>query len=145
MKLTTNVNMRVLAMTLVAVMMFGFSGATMAKEMKEETVAVGTKTFEKAKAAVESAEQGDWKTLAKSAKKLIRKNQNLEEASAWLDKSIAIEANSTNLAYKGDYYKAKGDLAMAKKYYIKALTVAKDDKNFDPTALQQKIADLLAP
>jgi len=140
MKSTINVNFRMLAMSLLAVFMLSLTSFA-ANENKEKA---NSKTFAKAKAAVEAAAADDWETLAKSAKKLLKKNTNLDEASAWIDQSIAIEANATNLALKGDYYKLVGDNKQAKAYYIKAMAAAKaKSHNASLTALQNKVASVM--
>ena len=50
--------------------------------------AANDKAIEKARSAVRNAAADDYQTLMKSAKILIRKNLNLDEALIWIQKSI---------------------------------------------------------
>lgn len=65
---------------------------------------VSEKVVERARYAVEQAAPHDWYTLAKSAKKCIRRGVNLKEAVAWLEQSVEIKRTPYNLEVLGDYY-----------------------------------------
>lgn len=101
---------------------------------------VKEKAVEKARSAVKAASPDDWKTLAKSAESLIRKNTNLGEAKEWLEKSIAINATAYNLEVMGDYYVKNNLSRNAIEYYVKSINQAKTwDANADTSGLQDKI------
>lgn len=106
------------------------------------TYATSEKTIEKARAAVEKAAADDWKTLAKSAKVCIRKNVNMDEALAWLNKSVVISKNSENLELLGDYYVKTNELRKGVGYYVESMKVGKSNNfSFNTSRLEGKIAD----
>lgn len=98
------------------------------------------KTSEKAREAVESAEPNDWKTLAKSAEKCLKKKVNLEEANRWLKKSILIDENPYNLTLKGDYHLLKNEPVIASEYYLEAMRdLLEKDRMADVSSIQMKL------
>ncbi|MFY0654227.1 MAG: hypothetical protein JXQ96_19475 [Cyclobacteriaceae bacterium] len=104
------------------------------------------KTFNKAKAAVENASPDDWKTYAKSAKMLIRKNTNMAEAKQWIERSLKIRETSYNLEIMGDYY-AKNNLPReAVTWYVKSMNKMKEEQNatIDTSSIQDKIREASA-
>lgn len=105
--------------------------------------ATDNKSVEKAKAAVENGAPDDWQLLAKQAKVLLRKNKDLGTAKAWLEKSIAIKRDVSNLELMGDYY-AKNDLpAQALDYYSQCSELMRQsDQSADVSYYQNKIWEL---
>ncbi|MFH6982364.1 hypothetical protein [Marinoscillum luteum] len=94
----------------------------------------------KAKDAVEGAAPYDWKTMAQSAKVCFRKQENVEQALEWINKSIEINKDPFNLEIKADYYRDKGEKDEALKLYSEALKVGKEQNFwFDGTDIQAKI------
>ncbi len=82
----------------------------------------------KMSAKVESAKDGDWKTLAKCAKTLLDQSINYDETFNWIEKSIAVNKNCYNLAIMGDYYKMNNNLDEAYRYYNSAILNAQQEK-----------------
>jgi hypothetical protein len=101
------------------------------------------KIVSKNREAVENAAPDDWYTLAYSAKKCLEKNVNCKEVAVWIDKSLAIKETAYNLEVKGDYYVANKLNEEALKYYVKAVSLASENNNFDTDDLQRKIAKLI--
>ena len=102
-----------------------------------------SKTVEKAREAVESADSYDWQVLAKSAEKCFKKNQNIDQAMEWINKSIEINPDPSNLEIKGDYYRSVGKPSKAIEAYYEAIIVGKDQNFwFDNSHLQKKIWDI---
>ncbi|GEM_PF-1380472 len=79
------------------------------------------KTVEKSREAVENADPNDWKTLSYNADKCFRKKINTEEALEWINRSIEIDANPTNLTVMGDYYYRNEMPEKAIHYYLQAM------------------------
>ena len=101
------------------------------------------KGIEKARTAAKNAAQDDWKTLNKSAKFLIKKNIHMDEALAWLEKSISIKKNTENLELLGDYYVKIGNNRQAMISYIEVIKFGKaKNANFYTLDLEQKIANV---
>jgi len=98
-----------------------------------------SKIVEKAREAVESS-ASDWKVLAESAQKCFKRNENVEQAMQWIDKSIEINPDPFNYEVKGDYYNSKKQYKMAMEQYYKAILTGKE-QNFwyDNKHLQKKI------
>ena len=123
--------LRVFTLSLVAIVTF--SSFTMANPS-------GEKAIQKAKSAVANAKPNDWKVLMKSAKKCISQDANLEEAGQWLEKSLSIYLDASNLEVQGDYYMAINLPKKALTSYIKAILVGKQlDVDFQVGDLQQKV------
>ncbi len=107
---------------------------------------VNERIIEKSREAVEKAGPHDWEVLAESAKKCIKKDINVEEALAWLDKSIEINPNKENLTLKGDYYVDKKLPQEALKCYLKAAQIVYAENKISTPALgemQRKIKEAL--
>ncbi|CAN5488179.1 hypothetical protein BH23BAC1_BH23BAC1_31920 [soil metagenome] len=101
------------------------------------------KTTLKAREAVENASPDDWKTLATSAEKCMKKNVNLKEAASWLDKSLAIKQDPYNLRLKGDYFQINNLPQQALEYYIKSIRAGlATDVNYVDQETQRKIAEI---
>lgn len=129
---------RILSLTTVFALAFLMvAGTGMAKEKSKEQ-----KMFEKQKEVVETAGPTDWKVLAKAANKLIKKETHLDDAKAWLDRSLKIYQDPYNLEAMGDYFEVNGDKQKALEYYVKALEIGAKDYYFNPAAVQDKITKL---
>jgi hypothetical protein len=116
------------------------STAAFASENKVKDV---DKTTLKAREAVENASPDDWKTLAQSAEKCMKKNVNLKEAAAWLDKSLKIKEDPYNLRVKGDYFQLNNLPEQALEYYIKSIRAGlASDINYVDHDTQKKIAEI---
>jgi hypothetical protein len=101
------------------------------------------KTTLKAREAVENASPDDWKTLAESAEKCMKKNVNLKEAATWLDKSLTIKEDPYNLRLKGDYYQLNNLPQQALEYYIKSIRAGlATNVNYSDPDTQRKIAEI---
>lgn len=97
------------------------------------------KVVEKARDAVASS-SSDWKVLAESAEKCFRKDQNVDQAMEWINKSIEINPDPMNYEIKGDYYKSQSLYKKALEQYYKAIIVGKKQNFwFDNKQLQKKI------
>ncbi|MFC2126460.1 hypothetical protein ACFLU5_16845 [Bacteroidota bacterium] len=101
------------------------------------------KIVTKNRESVENAAPDDWYTLAFSAKKCLDKKVNCKEVATWIDRSLAIKETSYNLEVKGDYYVANKLDEEALKCYIKAVSLASENNNFDTGDLQKKIAKII--
>ena len=98
------------------------------------------KVLNKARKAVASNFDNNWKVFAQSASMIIEEEVALEEAKAWLDASLKIQKTSFNLEIMGDYYFATGDKKSAIKYYHESLVLLKETNlNPDTGKLQAKI------
>ncbi len=102
-----------------------------------------SKLVEKAKTAVSNADDSDWETLAQSAEICFMKNENIDEALTWIDKSIAIKATPYNLVVKADYLSTSGKNKEALKFYYQALIKTKEiNPQANTDDLQKKIWEL---
>ncbi len=124
--------------TLSIALVFMVSISTFAKRNVDD------KTVEKAREAVENASPDDWYTLAVNADKCFRRNVNMQEADKWLDRSIEIVETPYNMELKGDYYMKNRLPEKALNYYLKAMSLAKENNgNSDITELQKKISKIV--
>lgn len=124
----------VIAVLLVAFLGTSFTYANVDLDDKD------SKSVIKARKAIQNAAPDDWTTFAQSAAICIKKNQNMKEASQWIDKSLKIKETQYNLEVKGDYYKANKLYREAMTYYIKSIAAGRSlDNNFDASRLQSKI------
>ena len=102
------------------------------------------KVIEKARDAVENAAPDDWYTLAINADKCFKRNENMAEASRWLDRSIAIIETPYNMELKGDYYVKNKQPKKALAFYVKAMKMAKENHgDADITEIQKKVAEII--
>lgn len=95
------------------------SGTALARDSGDNE----SRTAEKAREAVDNAGPDDWHTLASAAEKCIKKNVNLAEAKAWLEKSIEIRRAPYNLAVMGDYFMLNQIPEKGLEYYVASLRV----------------------
>ncbi|RED94413.1 hypothetical protein [Marinoscillum furvescens] len=102
-----------------------------------------SKSVKKAKEAVEEAAGYDWKTLAESAQVCFKKDQNIDQAMIWIEKSIEIQEDPFNLEILADYYASKGENDLAMSTYVRAIDAGRA-QNFwyDNSHLQAKIWEL---
>ena len=70
------------------------------------------------------AHQFFWQPWSQAAAWCAAKNVNLEEATRWVDRSIALQENFTNLQVKGMLLEKRGDVAGATEARTKALALA---------------------
>ncbi len=98
---------------------------------------------EKAKLAVENANDSDWEILAQSAEIYLIKGENIEEATAWIVKSVEINPTAYNLELYGDFLRKAGKTRSATKQYYLAILKAKEANPLaNNERLQQKIWEL---
>lgn len=101
------------------------------------------KSVEKAKAAVESGAPDDWQLLAKQAKVLLKKKKDLGTAKEWIEKSIAIKKDVSNLELMGDYYALNDLPAKALDYYSQcSRLLVEGNPQADISYYQKKIWNL---
>lgn len=99
------------------------------------------KAIEKARTAVKNAAPDDYQTLMKSAKILIRKNSNLDEALIWIQKSISINKNVGNLELLGDCYFKTGNNRQAMIAFVEAIKLGDlNSAHFNSAPIEEKIA-----
>ena len=112
---------------------FAVSATTIELEGKDKVV-------EKAREAVATNYDNNWKVFATSAAMVLEKGIALDEAKKWLDTSIQIKETSFNLELMGDYFMAKGESYKAMDYYVQSLITLKET-SIDPNTdnLQAKI------
>ena len=104
------------------------------------SIAKQDKFYDKVSSEVATASPDDWMTYAKSAQKLIRKQNHLSDAKEWLQKSLAIKETAFNLEVMGDYYLANNLPKEAVEYYMKSMKSAQDeDFNADVSEVQDKM------
>ena len=98
------------------------------------------RVLDKARKAVASNFDNNWKVFAKSASLVIGEGVGLEEAKEWLEASLSVQKTPFNLEVMGDYYFAIGDRNAAVKYYHQSLLLLKENNlNPDTGNLQVKI------
>ena len=94
---------------------------------------------------VATAAADDWRTLAVAAKKCLNKGVNVEEATAWLHRSLAIKETRYNLIIQGDVYAGNGLAEAALESYSRSIRVGKlTDPGYTDLATQRKIVTLVA-
>jgi hypothetical protein len=102
------------------------------------------KILNKNREIINNSAPDDWYTLASCAKSCLKKNVLNKEVAEWIDRSIEIKKTSYNLEIKGDYYIINKLPDKAGEYYLEAIRVGFDeDKNFDSSKLQSKIAKIV--
>ena len=101
------------------------------------------KIVSKNRDAVENAAPDDWYTLAYCAKTCIDKKVNSKEVATWIEKSLAIKETAYNMEVKGDYFVVNKLNDEALKCYIKAISLASENNNFESADLQKKIAKII--
>lgn len=111
-------SVRILVTTLMAA--FFVSGTVLAGDVGDNNE---RRTAEKAREAVDNAGPDDWHTLASAAERCIKKDINLAEAKAWLEKSIEIRKTPYNLAILGDYYMLNQIPEKGLEYYVASLRI----------------------
>ncbi|MEP2024161.1 MAG: hypothetical protein ABJL86_00010 [Gilvibacter sp.] len=106
-------------------------------------IAPENKSVEKAKEAVENGSPDDWQLLAKQAKVLLRKKKDLGTAKDWIQKSIAINKDVSNLELMGDYYVLNNLPNQALDYYSQCSELMRqNDQSADISYYQNKIWQL---
>ena len=102
------------------------------------------KILNKNREIINDSAPDDWYTLASCAKLCMKKNVLNKEVAEWIDRSIEIKKTSYNLEIKGDYYIINKLPDKAGEYYLEAIRIGFDeDKNFDSSELQSKIAKIV--
>jgi len=93
---------------------------------------------------VQESAPDDWHTLASCAEQCIKKNIVNKEVAEWIDKSLEIKKSSYNLEIKGDYYMKNKLPEKAGEFYLEAIKIGlEEEKNFDSSGLQTKIARIM--
>lgn len=77
------------------------------------------------KRAMGRAGEGDWKIFADAAEYFVEQEKALNQALAWVDRSIRIQENPTNLTVKARILRAIGQPAQAYQTLDKALRIAR--------------------
>jgi len=90
-------------------------------------ITIGVEIDGKIRKAVAGAKADDWQTPLGAARYYFDKKTNREEAGKWLDKSIAIKRNYSNVARKARVLAEDGKFAEAVKAGEEALVLAKTD------------------
>lgn len=80
------------------------------------------------KQAMSKAAPGDWKLYADAAEYLLEQEKDLHQAQVWVDKSIKIQENPTNLLVKGRLLRAFGQNAQAIQVLERALKLASSQR-----------------
>jgi len=102
------------------------------------------KILNKNREIINNTAPDDWYTLASCAKSCLKKNVLNKEVAEWIDRSIEIKKTSYNMEVKGDYYIINRLPEKAGEYYLEAIRIGFDeDKNFDSSELQSKIAKIV--
>ena len=103
-----------------------------------------SKFLNKHREIVQDSAPDDWYTLAVCAEQCIKKNIVNKEVDEWINKSLNIKKTSFNLEVKGDYYMKNRLPEKAGEFYLEAIRVGlQEDKNFDSSGLQTKIARIM--
>ena len=103
-----------------------------------------SKILNKYRDIVEESAPDDWYTLASCAEQCLKKNIVTKEVDEWINKSLKIKRSSFNLEVKGDYYMKNKLPKKAGEFYLEAIRVGlEEDKNFDSSGLQSKIARIM--
>jgi len=106
------------------------------------TVDVNTKVLTAARAAIAAMKPDDWRTCYQAASFCLSSNVALEEGRAWLDKSLAIQRNFSNVGLEARWLAHDGKKAEAIKTAEQALEIAKASKDKPETGpLEQSLAD----
>lgn len=96
----------------------------------------------KIRRAVEGAKADDWQTPLGASRYYFDQKKNREQAWAWLEKSIQINRNFSNLARKARVLAEEGKFAEAVKAGEESLTLAKNDPaKPNMTAFEKAVAD----
>jgi len=77
------------------------------------------------KRAMAKAGEGDWKLYADAAEYFVEQERELTQALGWVEKSIKIQENPTNLSVKARILRALGQPGQAYQVMEKALKVAR--------------------
>ena len=106
------------------------------------TVATGTtqKVLADARAAVAAAKPDDWQTPLRAASFAVENGLDLQEANRWLDQSIKINENLSNLFEKARAQAAMGDKTGAIATAKKAITKATKENQAEVPEIEHSIA-----
>lgn len=105
-------------------------------------VDVNGKALAAARTAIAAMKSDDWRTPYQAANFCLTNDVALEEGHGWLEKSLAIQENYSNLGLKARYLAKHGEKAEAIKTAGKALEVAKASKDkIDTSALEKSLAE----
>jgi hypothetical protein len=105
-------------------------------------VNVNDKVLAAARAAVAAMKADDWRTPYQAASFCLTNDVALEEGHGWLEKSLAVQENYSNLGLKARYQAKHGEKADAIKTAEKALELAKASKDKPDTApLEKSLAE----
>ena len=108
------------------------------------SVGKNSKILNKYRDIVQESAPDDWYTLASSAAICLKKDIVNKEVAEWIDRSLKIKKTAYNLEIKGDYYMKTRLPEKAGAFYLEAMRVGlEEDKNFDSSELQSKIARIM--
>jgi hypothetical protein len=100
------------------------------------------KALAAARAAIAAAKSDDWRTPYQAANYCFTNDVALEEGAKWLEKSLAVQANYSNLGLQARWQMKDGRKAEAIKTAGKALEAAKASKDkVDTSALEKSLAE----
>ena len=103
-----------------------------------------SKILNKHREIVQESAPDDWYTLASCAEQCLKRNIVNKEVDEWINKSLKIRKTSFNLEIKGNYYMKNRLPHKAGEFYLEAIRIGlEEDKNFDSSGLQTKIARIL--
>jgi hypothetical protein len=95
-----------------------------------------------ARAAVAGMKSDDWRTPFQAANFCLTNDTALDEGQAWLEKSLAIQTNYSNLSLQARWLAKQGKKAEAIKAGEKALEAARASKDkVDTSALEKLLAE----
>ena len=94
-------------------------------DMEVETHEIVTRLIEK---AMDQADEEDWNVYSQSASYLIQREERLDQAEEWLNKSIEIEENWRNLYTKSSLRKAQGNKEEAIEYLERAIETGREQE-----------------
>jgi hypothetical protein len=105
-------------------------------------VDVNGRTLAAARTAIAVMKSDDWRTPYQAANFCFTNDVALEEGHGWLEKSLAIQANYSNLGLKARYLAKHGEKAEAIKTAEQALAAAKASKDkVDTSALEKSLGE----
>ena len=81
---------------------------------------------------IEAGKDQDWGFYWRASKYLLENGRDLEQASAWIDKSLEFEGNWMNLWTRAEVYAAQGEREKALELGSKALEVCQQEARFCP-------------
>jgi uncharacterized protein HemY len=106
-------------------------------------VEVQQKVFTTINTAIANAKPDDWRLLATCARYCLENNCHLDSASIWIEKSIAIQKNYTNLFLRAQFLARVGKTAEAISAAEEAIQFATTADATADTSLARKLIEEL--